>query len=153
MRICAVLLAALVLAGCPAELQDSNATHNHDSAGTGQGFGDEHGKTTDIGEKELVDGYKVVLRSVETELKSEGIFELDVQKGGEALSDANVTIWLGNTEGFELSPIAPCLWMDDRKTYDCHIQLPPDGVPADSRVWIRVRHGQTDAKTDFPFSK
>lgn len=154
MRLCAIMITLLLTACGGANGSGNIDTNAPDNSAGAEGFGDEHGKKTAVGEKDLGQGYKLQLSSVEGDLKSEAVYELTVHKDGKALSDANVTIWLGDDAGFELTPIAPCLWMEDAQAFDCHIMLPPDGAPEGARVWVRVRHNEFDSnKVEFPYTQ
>ncbi|MBZ0136795.1 MAG: hypothetical protein K8I27_10520 [Planctomycetes bacterium] len=153
MKTAAVLMAlALSLTACGAANTDpAGNTGNSADLGGGEGFGDDHGKSTPVGEREMGQGYRVRLFVVDSPIQSEGVYELSVEKDGKPQSDASVTIWLGDPEGKELSPIAACEWMDSSQVFDCHVLIPPEPQD-DMRVWIRVRHGDFDERTEFDYA-
>ena len=152
MRLLAVAMFTLALCACGHEVSETNDGNDMNPAKGGEGFGDDHGKTTEIGHREIDGGYTLELSTVEGAPSTEGIFELAVLRDGNPVDDASVTIWVGTADGNELTPIAACEWMATSKVYDCHVLLPPDGVPAGARAWVRIRHDGMDERADFPFT-
>ena len=67
MKVAAILMLCVVLGACGPEISETNAGHDMNPARGGEGYGDDHGKTTEVGEKDLGEGYKVSLFRVESE--------------------------------------------------------------------------------------
>ncbi|MCC7509282.1 MAG: hypothetical protein IT464_07890 [Planctomycetes bacterium] len=130
-------VASLAMAACgggnttngPAGNAPANDGHSH-------GHGDEHGKAHDLGKKKSGD-YEVQVGQVESDSKTEGVFEIKVMKDGKVVKDVPAEAWIGNSAGKELSPVAKGEWMEDEQLLDCHVALPADMKEA--RLWVRIR--------------
>ncbi len=144
------LAATVVLAACGG----GNTTNAGNVAvnGQGNGHGDEHGTVHPMGKKALGEGYEAEVGHVESDSKTELVFEVKVLKDGKDVKDAQVKVWLGDKDGKELSPVANGEWMADEGLFDAHTAVPPTG--ADGLVlWVRVMHGGKDVKASFDIPK
>jgi hypothetical protein len=139
-RVMTVLLAAcavFTLAACGGGNNAANGggnTGNH--AGHNHGHGDEHGNVHELGEKKVGD-YELHVGQVESDSKTEAIFEVKVMKDGKAVKDVPVDVWIGDSAGKELAPVAKGEWMEEEQLFDCHATLPTD--MKDARLWVRIR--------------
>lgn len=149
MRLCAILM-SLLLAACGSA---GNVTNTPTDNSSGQGYGDEHGAKTELGKNDMPGGYNVQLYQVENEAVSEGIFEVYVRKDGQPTKDVSLDVWYGNADGDVLTPIVGGMWMDDLQAFDCHVMTPPDGLPENPYVWVRLRHGDYNENTGFSVNK
>jgi hypothetical protein len=156
MRLLTVLLAmcaALMFGACGGGNNAANGGGNdsHSHADDGHGHGDEHGEAHELGEKKVGD-YELHVGQVESDSKTEGIFEVKVMKDGKAVKDVPVEVWIGNSAGKELAPVAKGEWMEEEQLFDCHATLPTD--MKDARLWVRIRPANTKLDpVDFELDK
>ncbi|MBK8207588.1 MAG: hypothetical protein IPK87_12495 [Planctomycetes bacterium] len=129
-------VASLAMAACGGGNTTNAGNSPTNSGGHGHGHGDEHGEAHDLGKKKSGD-YEVQVGQVESDSKTEGVFEIKVMKDGKVVKDVPAEAWIGNSAGKELSPVAKGEWMEDEQLLDCHITLPADLKEA--RLWVRIR--------------
>ena len=151
-RVLTVLLAAcavFTLVACGGGNNATNAGNTGNHEGHGHGHGDEHGEAHELGEKKVGD-YELHVAQVESDSKTEAIFEVKVMKDGKSVKDVPVDVWIGNAEGKELAKVAKGEWAEDEGLFDCHVDLPADMKGA--RLWVKIRQGDLKA-VDFELDK
>ena len=78
----------------------------------------------------------------------EGIFEVHVMKDKDHLSDAQVSVWIGDKDGKELEERSAGEWRADEDCFDCHVRVPKD-MPEGTKLFVLIRKGDLEIKDSF----
>ncbi|MCA8917770.1 MAG: hypothetical protein KDB68_17005 [Planctomycetes bacterium] len=119
--------------------------HDHD----GHDHGDAHdGEQHDLGHR-MKDGIHYGVTQIgDVEGGKEGIFEVHVMKDKDHLSDAQVSVWIGDKDGKELEERSAGEWRADEDCFDCHVRVPKD-MPEGTKLFVLIRKGDLEIKDSF----
>ena len=151
-----VAVSCLAIAACGggengAHNEDNHAEDGHDH--DGHGHGDSHaGEQHDLGHREK-DGISYgVIQIGDADAGEEGVFEVHVMKDKNPITDAQVSVWIGDKDGKELEERAAGEWREDEDSFDCHVRIPKE-MPEGAKLFVLIRKGDINIQDSFELAR